>query len=342
MVKRPVGVAVHGILLAMVSLALLVLALCCAVAGTLGKNGVNAPGAAPAPAMPPWIAGFDLVLCALLVGLAAWGIATMAGLFGMRGWARVSVLIFGGGMALLGLLAMGTSVLMMVAFPMPALADVDPAQAQLAKSMFRVVFLLSAIVYGLVGTLGITWLVYFNRRRVRAAFAGVEAEALVESPSRRPLLVGAIAVLSLTGAPLCALMAWSPFPAVLFGFSFHGAAKVVFYVAFGLAQGVAGAALWQLKEWGRRLEIGLLGLGAVNCAVYLVRPTLLMRANAEVSRAMLVQQPLWTEHFQTVLYRGTFGMSIVLIAAVMVVLVAYRSRFRPEEEPQPRGPMLVV
>jgi hypothetical protein len=335
-VKRPTGVVVHAILLALVSLLMLVTALVFAVGATLGRNGLTAPGAPPAPAQPPWMATFDLVLCGLFVGLAGWGVATMAGLFGMRRWARISVLIIGGGLAVLGLVSLGTSLLILAVFPTPAVAGVDPSQAELAKRLFKVVFALVAVFYAVMTALGITWLVYFNRKPVRDAFAG--GAPLVEG--RRPALIGVIAVLDLIGAPLCVLAAWSPLPVVFFGFTFHGAAKAVLYVGFGLLEGVAGVGLWQLKEWGRRLELALLALGAVHCLVLVVRPSLLTRMNAEVSRAMQVQQPAWTAHFQTVLYRGIFGFSVVLIAAFIVVLQVYRSKFGPGKE-QRLGPVLV-
>jgi hypothetical protein len=335
-VKRPTGVVVHAILLALVSLLMLVAALVFAVGATLGRNGLTAPGAPPAPAQPPWMASFDLVLCALFVVLAGWGVATMAGLFGMRRWARISVLIIGGALGVMGVISLATSVLMMVAFPTPQVAGVDPSQAQLAKSMLKVVFSLIAVFYALVTALGITWLVYFNRKPVKDAFAG--GAPLAEG--RRPVLIGVIAVLNIIGAPLCVLAAWSPLPVVFLGFTFHGAAKAVLYVGFGLLEGVAGVGLWQLKEWGRRMELALLALGAVHCLVLLVRPSLLTRMNAEVSRVMQVQQPAWTAHFQTVLYRGTFGFSMVLIAAFIVVLQVYRSKFGPGRE-QRLGPVLV-
>jgi hypothetical protein len=77
----------------------------------------------------------------------------------------------------------------------------------------------------------------------------------------------------------------------------------------------------------------------VHCLVYMVRPALLLRATAETAQAMQVQQQPWTEHFQTVLYRGCFGMSIALIVAMAVVLLVYRKSFQ-ENQPQ-LGPVLV-
>ncbi len=334
--KRPTGVVVHGILLALVSLLMLVTALIFAVGATLGQNGLAAPGAPPPPAQPAWMASFDLGLSVLFLGFAGWGVATMAGLFGMRRWARISVLIIGGALAVVGAISLAFLVLMMVAFPAPPLAGVDPSQARLAQSMLKVVLSLIAVFYGLMAALGVVWLVYFNRRQVREAFAG--GAPLVEGG--RPVLIGVIAVLNILGAPVCLLAAWGPLPAILFGFTFHGAAKVAIYAGFGLLEGAVGAGLWQLKEWGRRLELALLGLGAVHCLVLLVWPASLMRMNAEVSRTMQVPQQPWTAHFQLTLYRGTFGFSILLIAAIMVALHAYRDRFGSRQEKR-LGPVLV-
>lgn len=336
--KRPGGVVVNAIFLGLVSLVLLLAALVMALAATLVRNGAAAAATAGAPQVPAWMTGFELGLSAFCLGLAAWGIATVAGLFGMRRWARYSVLIIGGGLAVLGLISVLSTVVTMFAMPAPPTAGLDPQQAQTMKSMFKAVFALVAVFYGLLTVLGVTWLVYFNRKTVREAFANAAGVTLEES--RRPLLVSVIAVLCMIGAPGCLLMAWLPLPATIFGFTLHGAGKAWLYVVFAVVQGVVGVGLWQLREWGRRLELVFLGLGMVNCLIYLARPSLLTKASTEVYQSMSVPTQPWTGHFQTVMYRSTFSVSILLMVALMVVLQVYRGKFGVKEEPPMAGPVV--
>jgi uncharacterized membrane protein (DUF2068 family) len=110
--KRPVGVVVTAVLLILGSLYLLLMAGIMALSGAFmptAAGGAAIRGAipraiqgAPVSAQPAWMNGFMLVIAAICLGLAAWGIITTVGLFRLRRWARYSALVIGGGMALLG------------------------------------------------------------------------------------------------------------------------------------------------------------------------------------------------------------------------------------------------
>jgi hypothetical protein len=353
-VKRPAGVVVSAVLLALVALGLLGMALLMAFAALMTKN-LPAAGGPGAPPVPPWMMGFMLCVCAFFLALAAWGIATVAGLFGMRRWARISVLIIGGGMAAMGLISLASSLAIPYLVPIPQSAGVDPARAHAAQTIVRAVYGTIAGLYALVTALGVYWLVYFNLKRVREAFAGaaggpggagsVGLAAMgttgIQVESRRPVLISILAVLCLVGAPTCLAAAFLPFPATMLGFTLHGAAKVTLYVAFGGAQGAAGVGLWRMEEWGRRLELALLVLGLVNCVIYMVRPGLMVQASAEIYKSMSLPAPPWAEHFQTILYRGTFAASILLMVAYMIPLIYYRRKFGRGNEPKRLGPVLV-
>jgi hypothetical protein len=340
-VKRPVGVVINAIFLAVISLFVLLMALGMALAATLiGKAGAMAgtPGAPAMPAIPPWMAGFELGMSGFFILLAAWEIATVAGLFGMRRWARYSVLVIGGGMAAIGLISLlGTAVTMAV-MPMPQPATTDPSQIHLAQSMMKGAFAFILVFYGLVAGLGIYWLVYFNLKRVREAFAGPPG-VLVES--RRPALITVIAVLCFLGAPACLAMAILPFPAAMFGFTLHGVAKGLLYAVFAGLDAAVGIGLWRMEEWGRRLELAFLGLGVVNCLVYLVRPGLMLQAAREINQSMSVPPQPYGPQVQSILYRGTFLVSMLVLVAFMIPLIYYRRKFGRADEPQAQGPVLV-
>jgi hypothetical protein len=340
-VKRPVGVVINAILLAVIALFQLVAALGMALAATLiGKAGSMAgtPGAPPMPAVPPWIAGFDLGSSGFFILLAAWAIATVAGLFGMRRWARYSVLVIGGGMAAIGLVSLLSTAVTMAVMPMAQPASADPSQLHLAQSMMKAVFAGVLVFYALVTGLGIYWLVYFNLKRVQDAFAvpgGAPAE------SRRPMLISVIAALCLIGALACLAMAFLPFPASMLGFTLHGVGKGVLYAVFAGLQAAVGIGLWRMEEWGRRLELALLGLGVVNCLVYMARPGLLARATREINQSMSVPPQPLTPHMQSILYRGTMLFSLLIIVAFMIPLIYYRRKFGRVDEPTEQAPLLV-
>jgi hypothetical protein len=338
-VKHPVGVVINAIFLAVISLFVLLMALGMALAATLiSKAGTipATPGAPAMPAIPPWMAGFELGTSGFFILLAAWAIATVAGLFGLRRWARYSVLVIGGAMAAIGSISLLTTAVTMALMPMPQPASVDPSQAHLAQSMMKTVFAFILVFYGLVAALGIYWLVYFNLKRVREAFAG-PAGVLVES--RRPGLISVIAVLCFIGAPACLVMALLPFPATMLGFTLHGVAKGALYAVFAGLQAAVGIGLWRMEEWGRRLELGFLALGVVNCLVYVVRPGLMVQATREMYKSMSVPPQPLTPQMQSILYRGTLLVSILMMVAFMIPLIYYRRKFGPQDEAQ--GPVLV-
>jgi hypothetical protein len=340
-VKRPVGVVVNAIFLAVISLFVLLMALGMALAATLiGKAGAMAgtPGAPAMPAIPPWMAGFELGMSGVFILLAAWAIATVAGLFGMRRWARYSVLVIGGGMAVIGSISLLTTAVTMAVMPMAQPATTDPSQMHLAQSMMKAVFAGVLVFYGLVAGLGIYWLVYFNLKRVREAFHG-HAGTLGES--QRPMLISVLAVLSFIGAPACLAMAILPFPATMLGFTLHGIAKGSLYAVFAGLDAAVGIGLWRMEEWGRRLELGFLGLGVVNCLVYVVRPGLMVQAAREINQSMSVPPQPFAPQMQSILYRGTFLFSILVLVAFMIPLIYYRRKFGQEDEPEVQGPVLV-
>jgi hypothetical protein len=271
------------------------------------------------------------VLCAFFVALTAWGIITAVGLFRMRLWARYSVLVIGGGLAVIGMVSMLVMLVMLVmmAVPMPASTGADAAQVH---AMMKIVLGCVVAVYALITAVGVFWLVYFNLKKVRDAFAGALGETV---KSRRPLPISVLAVLLLTGAPCCLLAAFLPFPAALFGLMLHGWGKAAVYLAFTALAVAAGVGLWRLEEWGRRLMLALQALALVQNVVYFVCPSLLIRSIAEVNQAMNLPQQQLAAPFQSMLFRVSFGAGILLIIAIVWVLHYYRGEFkRLAESPQ--------
>jgi hypothetical protein len=163
--KRPAGVTASAVILAILSLLQIVFGLCMALAGTLSHEKGS-----PAAALPGWVGIIMYELCAIFLIFAVWGIATAIGLNGLRRWARFSTIIIGGLMAVFGLLMMLGG---LVAFVAPQLSAASAATPHLqsAQLMVRAVLGVMELIYAAIAGVGVWWLIYFNRKRVREAFA---------------------------------------------------------------------------------------------------------------------------------------------------------------------------
>jgi hypothetical protein len=337
--KRPTGVILSAVVLLLASLFQLLMAMGMALAAVMERKGFGASGLASAPSgptTPPWMAGFMVVLCGFFVALAVWGIATTVGLLKLRRWARYSILVIGGLLAFFGFFSCIFS-LFLLKIPLPTPANVDAAQAQTTQAMTRIVFLGIAFFYGFICAVGVWWLVYFNRKKVHEVFAGSIENGSAENivPSRRPILISVIAVLNLIGAAFCLPTAFLPIPAAFLGWTLHGWEKTVLYLTFSALTAAVGIGLWRLQQWGLRLALAMQAFGLLNCVVFLVRPSLFLRYNAEVQQSFNFPQQQLPEQFQSTLYVVSFGFSALLLLAIAAVLIYYRKAFEEPDEIPP-------
>jgi hypothetical protein len=150
---------------------MLCLMACLSVLGTVMARHmpvtVEAPGMASRPGFVLSVMIFAILF---YLALAAWAIATVVGLFRMRSWARISIMIIGGGLVAIGLFSTAVSVAMPAMMKsMPPIPGVDPA-------LMRIVFLIVAALWLFVAAVGVWWLVYFALRNTREAFAQAAAQ----------------------------------------------------------------------------------------------------------------------------------------------------------------------
>jgi hypothetical protein len=332
--KRPFGVILSAVLLFMGTLLQLLLAAGMVLAGAylpMQAPSGGVPGTTEPTPMASMMHGFMYVCGAFLVAMALWGILTAIGLLRLRRWARYSILVIGGMSALIGLISMLITLLALMA-PLPMTSGADASQAHMYA---RIVIGVIAIFYGIPCAVGIFWLVYFNRKKVRETFAGATGEAL---ESRRPLLISVIAILYMIGTVSCLLMGFLPIPAVIFGWTPHGWEKAIFLIAFAVLNTAAGIGLWRLEEWGRRLTLGLIAYGVANCLVYLAFPSVLLRYEAELHQMMhlpLLQPQTQSEN---VMMLVSLGFSFLFGIAIAAILVHYRGAFQRAIEPPPNEP----
>jgi uncharacterized membrane protein (DUF2068 family) len=345
-VKRPIGVVVSAVLLVLISLFQLLMAFLMAFAGLVHPNRNPAlahPDATAAIPFQPWMLIFLFGLCASFLALAVWGIATLVGLLKMRRWARYSMLVIGGGMALVGLFSL-LAMLAAMAVPLPTPPGTNAAHAHTAQAIARMAFGAIAAFYGLLLGLGVFWLVYFNRKPVREAFAQTPGRFLQE---RRPFVISIFAVLSLLGAAVGLLAAVVPLPAAFFGFVVHGSGRAAGYLIYAVLEGAAGFGLWRMEEWGRLVKLATVGLGVINCVIWLVLevmdPGRMLRYSAEFNRGLnLPPQPQLQGHFPTMFSAVILGLAILFMAAIMGVLHYYRGRFAGPAGPSDAGALEIA
>jgi uncharacterized membrane protein (DUF2068 family) len=331
--KRTVGIIFSGVLLLLGALFQLLLAFCMSFAGIFLHKQIHSGGLSNAPASPPmpgWVPIAMYLLCAIFVALSVWEILTAIGLFRVRRWARYSVLIIGSALALISLFSLVVTLALLIA-PLPGAAGMDASHVQHMHSISRVVFGVIALFHAIRCAIGVFWLVYFNKSRVREIFAGLPGQA-PESP--RPFLISIFAVLILIGAVSCLVMMFVPLPGVFFGLILHGWWKAAFYLVHALLLAAAGIGLWRLREWGRLLTMALQVIGVAQHVVYLVRPSLYLRYTAEVNQIINpMQQPPSPLQIQSLLHSVSFGIGILFLGAIIAVLHYYRGAFAGTNQP---------
>ncbi len=343
--KRPFGVTFSAIILVLGSSLQILMALGMALSGTImpAQNSVGIAGSpSRAVPMPSWMPLMMYFIGIVFAGLAIWGIVTAIGLFRLRRWARFSILIIGGLVAFFGLVSM-LSMLVATMVPLTpppgaSASPIAPDQAHSVQVMTKVIFVVLALFYGGICAIGISWLIYFNRKTAREAFSGRIEELVVEGipvtpsiavPSRRPVLISVIAVLNLIGAVSVLLSVFLPIPALAFGFILHGWGKLAIYVVYCCLQTAVGVGLWRMQEWGRRLTFGVLALGLVQSAFYAFQPSLVLRYSAEINKLISPMPSPLPARFQSILFSASFGFSILFCIAIAAILIYYRRAFRP-------------
>jgi len=208
------------------------------------------------PSMPSFPRVAVSLECVLFGILAAWGIATAIGSFRLRGWARVSTIVF----SLLLATGCGSGALSL-AFIRP------PPQTGAPPAVMTFVMLVLACFYACLAALGGWWLYLFNTLPVRTQFG-----AEISEPGGRPLSVSIIGWFLLAGAVTCVAGASTGFPAMVGGFVFRGWAARLFFLAFAAIQGWLGAGLLRLKPLMRIVAIGFYALAGLSSVLFALLP----------------------------------------------------------------------
>ena len=248
---------------------------------------------------------FKLVAIATAVfflALAGWGVATGISIFRRQRWARLSMLVFGGLLALFSAI----SAIAVALVPLPP-------QPEGAPDVTTYVRWGIAIFYGVVAAIGVWWLVLFSRKRTCEYFTS----GAPEREGARPLSITVIAwFMLITGA--CTL-AWAPFrfPAVALGVMVKGWWAVGIYALYGAAELYLAVGLLRLKNWARLGSICFFALMVLNGIVFwsLPDPNGRMQAMLDAFSPSLRTQPDFPQ------FRGSAWAIISVIGTLPAAVV---------------------
>jgi hypothetical protein len=234
----------------------------------------------PEARMPPNNRGIVISAGVAFVALAALGIWTAAGLFRMRSWARTSILVFAGIIAALSLL----SVVMISVIPFPPMPDSPNApRASTIRWVMVAVYIVPLVI-------GVWWLVLFNMRSIRAAFANIAGPTTPGAASPRPLSISIIAWWNIAGGALSLIPAATQMPAFIAGILLTGWSATLVYVFFAAVGLYLGWGLLKLDERARVLMIGWFALSGAHMAYIGLAPGARARMQ-EFERSLRIESP---------------------------------------------------
>ncbi len=298
---------------------------------------------APRPDQFPSPIPFKLVfvMSALVYLLPAiWGVLTGIGLWRLRNWARISIIVFSVLLILMG----GFAGLMTLFIPFPVMPTpgANPAMMGGIRAVMGMFWLTLAGI-------GVWWVVYFNRSKVKEQFgqtsfvlddssqikAGYSVQGSVHPDAgKRPLSITIIAWFLLVGCFFISLTLVMRPPAVLFTTLLTGWPAVLFYLSCAAAQLCIGIGLLRLRPVARTAAIIYFTFFFLNTAVFYFWPgahdRLLALIQSERSMfpwmRMLPNQPDFQYDMTPFLIFGAFG-ALVGVAVPLYFLITRRFAF---------------
>jgi hypothetical protein len=338
------AVTIAGVVAIALSLFGILLSLIGAVSMLLLPQLSAGGGAPPLPATARVMSELVMIV---MFAMAVFGIFVGVGVIRRRNWARISILVWGGIMALLCLAIVGFSLVIFssgMGINLPNTGGADTGQVMLFTKIFMVIF------YGIPAAIGIWWLVLFTRPRVAEAFTtpalAVPArdasgfpklpDAVLAGQPKRPACPIPLVILAgflIVGSVFMALLLLVPVPAdmpfFLFGHPFYGTAPKMFVILLGVTSGVAGIGMLKLKAWALYGEVVLQVVGLANCLATVLSPnyTRVMRAAmasmAGQNPAFAGANPMLSDTY----INSSMIFAVVFIVAALAVLLWQRARF---------------
>jgi hypothetical protein len=297
--SKPVGVTASAIVAIIGSILALLLAV-------LSPASLFIETAKP---QPPNSAQHVIAGAAMFAALAGIGIWTSVGLFRLRSWARISILVFA------GLLAAGSilSLLMTMAVPMPSNTTAG------TQHTFRLVI---AVMFGIPLAIAVWWLIQFNTQSTKAAFAS----PIPEAAPLRPLSITVIGWWIIVGSVSCLFLILARMPVFLFGAIFNGWTAGVIYLLLGALSVYIGKGLLDLREQVRILAIAWFAFSFVQLSLVTLVPSLRQRMLA-MQRGFEQNQPNPIQFDQGMMMNVILAFVGILVAIAIWFLMRDRAAF---------------
>ncbi len=328
--RRPVGVILAAIILGLIALL-----------GILGETAaLGLVFFYHSPLIPnlPFVRPLMVVTNGLLLLFFLYCAWTVVGLFRMRPWARISIAAIGGVVALFSL-TIGLAVLWAGRFTQ----YLPPGPS---SGMAQTVLTAVAVFYFAIALVGIWWLVYFTRGRVRDRFAGsrpLSADSVAVLPpgawGSAPeagipgwrIVILAWACLMLVSAVFLPALLWLRPPMFLFGAILRGGAGMAAFTVIWLAEIYLGVGL--LRGWKPAwyLALAFQAYGLLYFASFLV-PGVWARYMA-YQQALISQWglPTATPGSPALIGQGPILAVAFVFSAVLVVLITWALIKRRED-----------
>jgi hypothetical protein len=241
--KRSISVTLVGIFAFLGSLLTLALGVVMAVALAVSRTSnaaMRAPGAR--------VVG--MVGLAFLVLPSTWGVATGIGIFFLKRWARVSIIVFGAFLVLGGFFGG----LILLVMPLPSTGPTGVGSFGAIKMGIGVFYLLT-------GAIGLWWALLFSSRSVKMQFAGGQ---LITDGMDKPVSISIIAWLLILGSAFIPFSIVMRLPMAFLGWLLTGWTAAFVFALFAAFQLYIGIGLLRLNARSRVLAIYYSIFGAVN------------------------------------------------------------------------------
>jgi hypothetical protein len=276
--KRSAGVTTISILSFIGSAFMLLIGTLFVLAAILA----NIPSTPGVPYSPVFYKAMFGGIAIFHVLLAAWGITTGIGLLRLKTWARISTIVFS------VLLILQSAFGLLIALVMPFL----PRPTQEADpSALTILSIITAILALTLLGLGIWWLLFFLRKKVREQFSSARtmmpaspgsegaapsldpfAVSAMPSPARRPLSFTIIAWFLLGSCIFIPLNVFLRAPAILLTTLLVGWPATLYAIAFLILNLYIGIGLLRVRLTARVAAIIYFCFGFVNGAIFYLAP----------------------------------------------------------------------
>jgi hypothetical protein len=259
----------------------------------------------------------------LLLGFAAWGVATGVGLLRLRNWARVSLLVLSG-------------LLLFFSLPVLIIVLVNP---EVFRQIMLGVRISLALRHGVFSALSSFWLWFLNTRATREQFEdATKSDLSVAKTPRRPVSISIIGCYLLIDALRYPADAFFPFPAFLLGFLLKGRSATAIILLQCALQVVAGIGVLKLKPWARIISIYYFAFLLVNSFTMVLIPGTRARfeeALAEIQRLPfippIIQGISWNQ-MRPWLWPG-FAFAVLFSGVPLWFLITNKRTFAPTQQP---------